>query len=346
MNSRYFLRKIVISNRFINNSLFTFWRLSNNGEKKKIADRSTISIEDIESLSKPLKRCPYDNVLDNSFYGIASSIKQYSDYNKRLNFFIEHGVYFGSVIHPYEKDYYIPNIIVPSLVRERHLQKKITKKILTIGPYIHYAKEYLDENSFYTLKQRLGKVLLVFPDHSMVRVDSAFDNTILISNIENLKKDFNTVMICLYWKDVILGRASDYLKRGYEVVTCGHMLDDNFLSRLKLILKLSDITISNSVGTHLGYSIYLGKPHTVFKQKIVLTSSNSKNLKYEKSVYNDKSWSSKLMEMQEVESSFSDFSTSISDKQFSIVDKYWGISEIKSPIELHNSLENGETKNK
>jgi hypothetical protein len=342
MNSRYFWRKIIISNKLLNNGLFLSWRVFHYKEKKKIAKRSKLSIENIDILSKPLKRCPSDNVLDNSFYGISASLKLYSNYSKKINYFIEHGIYFGSVIHQFERDYYLRNIITPSLVRKEHIETKTMKKVLTVGPYIHYAKEYLDEASFIRLKEQLGKVLLVFPSHSTAKINAEFDLKLLFSKIEQLKRDFDTIIICLYWKDIVMGHEREYLKNGYKVVTAGHMFDDNFLSRLRLMIKLSDVTVSNSLGTHLGYSIYLGKPHTIFKQKIIHDTSDKKYLKYDRSIFNEETWNSFITEKRDVERFFLDYSTSISKEQYDIVDKYWGISEIKTADVLYNHLSEGE----
>ena len=65
------------------------------------------------------------------------------------------------------------------------------------------------------------------------------------------------------------------------VVTAGYIMDPLFLSRLKSIIQLSDLTMSNNVGTHLGYCIYLNKPHWIVRQKIGNTSHNQKHLERE-----------------------------------------------------------------
>ena len=50
------------------------------------------------------------------------------------------------------------NIIVPSLVREQHLRMKgITKNVMVVGPYIHYAKSLLNAFEYDSIKKTLGK---------------------------------------------------------------------------------------------------------------------------------------------------------------------------------------------
>ena len=46
------------------------------------------------------------------------------------------------------------------------------------------------------------------------------------------------------------------------------------MPRLKSIIKTSDITMANAIGTHLGYCIYLNKPHYLFKQSITHEHTN------------------------------------------------------------------------
>lgn len=58
------------------------------------------------------------------------------------------------------------------------------------------------------------------------------------------------------------------------MTTAGHQLDINFLNRLKTIILLSDYTCSNSIGTHTGYCVYLGKPHLVINPVQTLEEVN------------------------------------------------------------------------
>lgn len=75
-------------------------------------------------------------------------------------------------------------------------------------------------------------------------------------------------LIYLYWKDAVLGKDKEYMDNGFTIVTAGYQSDFRFLKRLKTFIKLSDFTMSNAVGTHVGYCVVLDKPHYIFSQKI------------------------------------------------------------------------------
>ena len=47
------------------------------------------------------------------------------------------------------------------------------------------------------------------------------------------------------------------------MVCAGHAYDPHFLDRLRTLIELSDITLSNNLGTHIGYCVSLGKPHWI-----------------------------------------------------------------------------------
>ena len=45
--------------------------------------------------------------------------------------------------------------------------------------------------------------------------------------------NYDNVIICLYWKDVLSGESKFYLNKGYKVVTAGNINDINFLNYKK-----------------------------------------------------------------------------------------------------------------
>ena len=70
----------------------------------------------------------------------------------------------------------------------------------------------------------------------------------------------------LYYQDILNGDAAIFEDAGFVVVTCGYREDCHFLERQRTLIKLADFTMSNSIGTHVGYCVYMGKPHYSFKQ--------------------------------------------------------------------------------
>ena len=210
---------------------------------------------------------------------------------------------------------------------------------MKIGPYIHYSKDYLIEKEFEKEKLKIGKMLLVFPAHAASGTTIDFDTQLLLSNIESIRGDYDTVVISLFWN-----QAQDteivniYESKGYKIFSAGHRYDWFFLARLKSMIKLSDMTMSNGVGTQIGYCIYLNKPHWIAKQEINEIAFNNIGAK-NNDTYLDEELKIVKEEIMEVEQVFSEYSNIISEDQKTTVNKYWGLDEIKSKKVLKRLLE-------
>ena len=112
---------------------------------------------------------------------------------------------------------------------------------------------------------------------------------------------------------------------------------NNFLKRLKSIIELSDMTMSNSIATHIGYCLYMNKPHYVdLSQSINRIQENNDrqaklvmdNEKNSQKTFKDNENIIKLSEL------FSDFNCKITKEQQELVSYLWGFNEVKSPEEL------------
>lgn len=58
--------------------------------------------------------------------------------------------------------------------------------------------------------------------------------------------------------------------KGYTIVCPGNRFDPRFLSYQRDMIELSGMTMSNDLGTHIGYIVALNGPHYMFKQKVEL----------------------------------------------------------------------------
>lgn len=317
----------------------SFYRIKNKTRfYKEIDERKNISIFDYKKLSKPIPFYPLECVKDSNFYGISHSLKEYAGLSK-VSHAVEHGLYLGNYV-PYAS--YLKttkSIITLSNIRKKHLlNSKINKPVYQVGPYIHYAKLQISDNEFNKLKESLGKTLLLFPHHSIKNFNVNMDILKLIEKVKKIGEKYDTILVCVYYKDILNNSYLEYFeKHKFKVVTAGHIYDINFLSRLKLIIKLSDLTISNTVGTHTGYCIYLNKPHYIIDQEIKLYSdNNSKSVGYRNKKQNE----SLISEEKEILKEFVSFSECITPNQKKVVEKYWGISSIKQPEDLFLILKN------
>lgn len=223
---------------------------------------------------------------ENSFYGHARIVKRIG--GKTYGSKIEHGVFFAEgtedlefAFTPFKRILYrIKRVYTFSARRKRQIEQflqsiKVTGvSVIALGPYVKYAKHFLRQEELVKIKQKLGRVLLVYPVHTIESVTGKYDTKLFLDKIENMRSSYDTVLISMYWMDVLRGVAAEYEKAGCIIVTAGRREDPNFMSRQKDLLSLADRVLSNSVGTHIGYAITMNVPCTLFRQNISLSAKD------------------------------------------------------------------------
>lgn len=332
------IKRKIITHPILVRIMFQFFKLKNGATYSKECERrKSLSLFEIRELSQELPYGPEELVIDNNLYGHAHYIKSYANINHDLGAYLEHGIFWGGMVHADQKYWYTRKVVTPSLVRKEAVERKLPhQQAICVGPYIHYASPIYDNQKMASLKAELGKVLLVFPSHSIVNQTKEFSLEEFITEINRLKGDFDTVLVSLYFIDV---RNEEQVKmyedEGYRVVCSGHRYDRHFIARHRTIVELADMTISNSVGTHVGYCTYLNKPHYIFKQKSLMRSTSIKEEQRHESMYDGNEKELSQMQMDEVAAAFSEYDPNeITAVQKEVVEKYWGVSQIKSPEEL------------
>ncbi len=274
-----------------------------------------------------IKDFVFEYQIDNTFYGIASTLKKYAGYNNSIAATIEHGVYLGSLETLEVNKYDLPCVITFGEYRKQILQKYNTKPIFTIGPYILYTQK---NRNIAKLKQLYGKTLLVFPVHSIEWTKINYNINAFINYINKIKqqKQFDTIFVCLYFSDV--SRFSKiYTDAGFKVVYCGHRTNTSFLHRQRLLIDLADNILTNGVGTHIGYSVALGKPVSLYNQIIQEDYSLNKKASFSK---ND---ATAINNNNLIRDCFDGWHDVVTSKQIETVDYFWGTSHFKTPEQLY-----------
>lgn len=267
----------------------------------------------------------------NYYYGIEPMLLGYSDYDRRLKSTIEHGLYVGPFVNRHETNNSgLPAVITFGPRRAEAIRAVCDVPILQIGPYIQYATPFIDGEEPTRLKRELGKVMLVFPSHSIETTGVEFDVGHFIRLAEELarKNSADTILYCLYFNDINNGMARQFEDHGCTVVSAGHRSDPTFLSRLRSLIELSDITASNSVGTHIGYCAALGKPHSLISMDVereeasLLTYDYDYQSDYKKAVKREEDFIA------------SAFVGSQSEYAEDVLHRYWGLGLQRSPEDL------------
>jgi hypothetical protein len=328
----FYAKKVLVRRIFIIKLINFFFRKKNEVKYgKMLKKKREAGLFNIDILHAEMPYPGFEYVIDNNMYGIGRTLRRYSNHHESIDAYIEHGVFFGTHLQLDQLHWGVSKYITLSNTRKDFLGLNTKRKVLSIGPYIHYANSILSNTDFKNIKSDLGKTLLVFPSHSTSTLQTNYSHKAFIEKILDIKSKFQckSVMVCLYWLDchnIELVKA--YQKAGFRLSCAGHKWDIDFLDRLKSIILLSDLTVSNDVGTHLGYCIHLGKPHFII-DSVRLESKNDAGkeaLKMERGIDRER-------EICEVKSAFDYCKNSsyedISQLQQEIANKYWGTHLVK-----------------
>lgn len=314
------------------------WR--NPSFKVEVEKRAKLDLFDFKAIAQPLPKCYYEPLTDNNCFGIGWSIREYIGSTKNyINALAEHGYFFGTYVQEMEKITYAKKLLTFSDVRKKHIETVIKdKEVYPIGPYVHYAPDYYDEKRFAEEKEKLGRTLLVFFSHSGTGESVSFDLDALIEKINNIRNDFKTVVISLFWSDINSEIEKRLLDEGYKIFSSGHRYDYYFLSRQKTMIMLADMTMSNSTGTHLAYCSYLNKPHWIVRQEIKTIVLNEKGVAnmtisemQRKDIVNQQ-------ENEELYKTFAEYNEELTEEQRKVCDKYFGLSYVRSVDEMKEIL--------
>jgi hypothetical protein len=331
------IKRFTAENALLEQFMFHFYRLRNAKAFQQEVDlRRDLSIFDYQRLSEDLPYAPSERVIDNNLYGYARYLKEFAGITQDLKAYMEHGLFLGRIVHQDQYHWHFPRIITMSEGRRAILKDKIPQKeSIAIGPYIHYAPSLYRDAQMKSLKEKLGKVLLVYPFHSMKNVKSSFNDYDLIEEIKRVGKNYDSVLISLYYLDALdKDKQEAYASEGFHLISAGHKFDPNFVARQRAHIELADLTMSNGMGTQTGFCIYLNKPHYIFQQDI-----NQKAIsKQENQRFNANSAGSdkELVAYQRSYFSqlFSELRSDISEHQRAETAKFWGFESIKTKEEL------------
>lgn len=293
----------------------------------EIGRRKSLSIFEVQQLSQPLTPYPFSKVPENNYYGNALALGSICDTTNCYNTVIEHGLFFGSYVPEDYKSY--DTILTFSEYRKKIIRNKYpNKEVIVTGPYIEYIAPLTLNEKDKQLIIDFNKILLVIPAHSINSVHVDFNSKKMVEDIMSFKEQhsFDTVLVCLYWKDVLLGADKYYKNLGIQTVTAGHIYDINFLARLKTIISLSSYVLTNTVGTHIGYSICLNKPLQIIKDVSLTYIEGNNNIAAKNELELRKNQDKETYDaaIREIENEFLIYNNGISSKQSQCINKFWG----------------------
>ena len=213
---------------------------------------------------------------DSRMYGHLEALYRYAKVNKPVNYYafsmVEHGTFVPTNgIDKKLLDLH-SNILLMGSYKSANIHRvNPYKPVFVVGPYIHYAEPVYQKSRIEELKNTFGKTLLVFPNHTYEGCGSEQNDAAFVEYVmKRIAKDYDTVLVSVYWNDVEKNVFHMFEQAGAKLVSSGFRGDVNFIRRLKTLFILADGVCSNSFGTHVGYSIFEGKRFKYFESNVCL----------------------------------------------------------------------------
>ena len=193
----------------------------------------------------------------NAFYGQAGVLRRYAGLPERpLPMVVEHGLRFDGLAGDADLNSPLPTLAVASGGRARVLRSgpaaDSRKRVEAIGFGSLYAADLVrrEHGPDPAPAERPGGTL-AFPSHSTHHIEALPQVDQMLARWEVLPERFRPVVICMYWKDLLQGRAEPYRAAGFPVVSAGHMYSPAFLPRLHALCRQFRYATACGVGTHV-----------------------------------------------------------------------------------------------
>jgi hypothetical protein len=260
----------------------------------------------------------------NSWYGSARIIKNYTHWKLPLPLIVPHGVCLSSSF-VWQAEVNCGLKRVYSFPRHR---RKAYENGSSLEP-IEGASPWL-----YLLRGKNGnktKVIetLAFPAHSTHHVEAKTDDEAYASFLSKLQDKSGPVAVCMYWRDIQLGRYAAFLRKGLRVLSAGHIFDEMFFERLLHILQHTKRIHSPSVGSHLFYAASIGC-HVTYEMQSEIEHSAPESVKARDNANTDKNLLDQITRM---------FSEEVAVKeQQGFAEQFLGKNNLKSPAGLFGTL--------
>jgi hypothetical protein len=215
--------------------------------------------EDLLDLCRDLPHPTDGPFPQNSFYGIANIIRRYARLSSSFPIaaVIPHSVMLDpSFVWGTEIDARVPAVLSFPEYRDEVYRAVTSKRVIpSASPYIYLVRmlESIPET------KREGTIF--FPAHSTHHVTTSMRPEKTAANLSDVDGRFRPVTVCMYWRDIQLGRHTPYLDRGLRVVSAGHIFDDRFLYRLHWLCSQHTYSSGDTLGSHTFFSVESGCTH-------------------------------------------------------------------------------------
>jgi hypothetical protein len=212
----------------------------------------------------------------NDYYGHASVIKKYCGLpdSFALPGIHPHGPSTTDLVWDVEIKFPLEHLLLVSEAQRNIYANVCAKPATVIGSPLYYALRLMEAEAKALAAEAVGTI--VFPFHSTHHVTVQYDEDRFLKHLLALPAKAGPIVICMYWRDVQLGRHKRYVDAGFDCVSAGHIYDRDFLFRFIRLVSARRQCITNELGTCVFYSAALGLPVTIFRQDYRLEGNSDK----------------------------------------------------------------------
>lgn len=287
-----------------------------------------MTLADLSELCRDRELLTREVHAPNAFYGHDHVLRRYAGITgaEPLRVAIEHGIVFNDFMWHVDLMTRMPMFLCANQRRATMFESRTRKRGIAVGPMILYAAAAVVERP-------RESTLVAFPAHSTHHMSSVFDAEEFADTLERDGAAYQRVVVCMYWKDYLAGRARTYEQRGFTITTAGHMYDPGFLDRLVEILRGASAVVSNEVGTHLLYSVLLGRPVWLRRQQVGFEARSSHVHERDGGSIHEHPNTVRCIELFETPT------TEITGAQREYVDEMTGRAQFRSPSEMRALLD-------
>jgi hypothetical protein len=154
----------------------------------------------------------------------------------------------------------------------------------------------------------------------------------IAATLLGFEEDYQPVTVCLYWKDILLGRHELFRRRGLKVVSAGHLYDTYFFWRFYHLCSRHRYAASNTYSSALLYAVESGCSFFFsesFGFREVAAESVKEELKEAKEPED---------RLAAIKALFAQPRPAATPEQLEMVDYYLGTAYLRSPAELRRQF--------
>lgn len=224
------------------------------GKKMITLEQVLAEQEDLDTLCADRPLITDEIFAPNAWYGNNRIIRDYAGWEAPIKGIVPHGVHLReNWVWESEAKAPLPLVFCTSPFQADAYSRFSNKiPVLSASPFDYLTELAASEPT----SGREGTIF--FLAHSTHHIHTLTDFDALANSLEALDPSLRPVTICVYWRDYQLGSHLPFQKRGFPIVSAGHMYDPLFLWRFYHLCSMHRYSSSNGVGSHLFYSIRAG----------------------------------------------------------------------------------------